>query len=426
MLGVAMRIAERMGIHSESELAKGTALEAEMGRRLWWSLVLFDNRANEMAGYKSTKLVPTWDCRIPLDVNDSDFRREMKEPPEVLGNSTEALFVLVRSELGDFVRNTMFYLNFAAPALKPIARDVHNGHKPEGSELVNLEKMIEHKYLKSCDPENPLHYMTMWMSRAFFAKYRLWEYHSKYSSVPQTEAVRDTAIAHAINMLECHTKLVTSPLTKGFLWLVHSSFPAPAYFQILQDLRRRPNSRKAQQAWAAMDDNYDAQAHFDTILTAGGLFLKTFAKSVLQAWEARELAFRQSGEPLMPPRFVTAIRNIQARTAQSAESNEAEQKPHDILGVDDFLMSMPMDFGSHMYSLETQTDYAGQGLGDYPLIPGQVPLNTDVNQLDWSAMNWVSMDEPAPHIPGEAPFHANVKPFDSSDGLDLGGWPLGR
>jgi hypothetical protein len=71
MLGVAMRIAQRMGKHSESACAKCAPLEAEMRRRLWWSLVLFDSRISEMANDRTTTLIPTWDCRIPLNVNDS-------------------------------------------------------------------------------------------------------------------------------------------------------------------------------------------------------------------------------------------------------------------------------------------------------------------------------------------------------------------
>ena len=138
MLSVAIRIAERMGIHSESYLAKYTALEAEMYRRLWWSLVIYDTRVGELAYSKTTNLVPTWNCRIPLNVNDSDIRPEMKESPEILGKSSEAIFAVVRSELGDFVRNTKFYLDLTAPSLRPIAKDVQGGPLPEGGELVAL------------------------------------------------------------------------------------------------------------------------------------------------------------------------------------------------------------------------------------------------------------------------------------------------
>jgi hypothetical protein len=325
MLGVAIRIAERMGINSESELAKCTAFEAEMRRRLWWSLVLFDTRIGEMADYKTTRLAPTWDCRTPLNVNDSDLRPEMKEPPQVLGKSSEALFAVVRSEIGDFVRNSMFYIDFTAPALKPIAKDVQNGPIPEGGELVILEKMIEDKHLKACDLENPLHFLTTWTARGFIAKYRLLEHYSNCSdsSVPLTEAQHDTAISYALSMLECDTKLVTSPLTKGFLWLVNFYFPFPAYIHIVQDLRRGPISRHAEQAWAVMSDN--CEAHFGFQYRDDSPFFKLFAKMGLQAREACELAFKQLGKPLTPSIFVSSIRDNLAQTAKSEQNDNTEQ-----------------------------------------------------------------------------------------------------
>ena len=416
ILGIAMRIAERMGIPNESDLSKCNVLEAEMRRRLWWSLVLFDSRIGELADYKTTKLAPTWDCRIPLNVNDYDLRLEMKEPPEVLGKSTEALFAVVRGELGDFIRNTMFYLDFTAPVLKPIAKDVQDGSISGASELVALEKLIEDKYLKSCDPENPLHFMTIWTARAFLAKYRLAEYHSKClnSSMHQTEAQRDTAIYHAFNRLECDTKLMTSPLTQGFIWLVQVEFPFPAYIQILQDLRRRPVIGQAEKAWEIMSDNYEARfitpQHIDN-----NPFHKIFAKLVFQAWEAREAAFRQQREPLTPPKFVSSLRRL---AAQSVQDTNAEH-PHDDIGsdADGFLMSTPMDFGSHIYGIEMQSGYAAMDPGVYSRMPGLAALDPDVSvdQLDWSVMNWSSLNgltghaEPYPLIPKQGPFDADVE-----------------
>ncbi|TAQ86966.1 hypothetical protein B7494_g4720 [Chlorociboria aeruginascens] len=429
MLGVAIRIAERMGIHSESALNKCTALEAEMRRRLWWSLVLYDTRIGEMANYKTAKLAPTWDCRIPLNVNDSDLRPEMKESPRNLGTSTEALFAVVRGEIGEFIRNTMFYLDFTAPALKPIAKDVQNGPVPEGGELVTLEKMIEDKYLKSCDPDNPLHFMTIWTARAFLAKYRLVEYHSKYSGpfVHQTESARDTAICHALNILECDTKLMSSPLTKGFLWSVNFHFPFPAYIQIVQELKRRPLSVQAEQAWTVMGHNYEAR--FDALSSDDSLFLKVFAKMILQSWEARELAFNQSGEILMPPKFVLTIRQIVAQTSKSVQNGNPEQ-PNYVrgMGIDDVL-SMPMDFGSHMYGSEAQAGYADMRPGVNPYMPGQAPLDVDVDPFDWLAMNWT---EPAsqtgrfPPLSRQPQFDFNMNQLDSFGGQGSGEWPPSR
>lgn len=421
MLGVAIRIAERMGINNESELAKCTALEAEMRRRLWWSLVLFDTRIGEMADYKTIRLAPTWDCKIPLNVNDSELRPEMKELPGLLGNSTEALFTVVRSEIGEFIRNTMFYLDFTAPALKPIAKDVQNGPIPEGGELVILEKIIEDKYLKSCDLQNPLHFLTAWTARGAIAKYRLLEHYSKSSrlSVPLTEAQRDTAISYAISMLECDTKIVTSPLTKGFLWLVNIYFPFPAYIQIVQDLRRRPMSCHAEHAWEVMSDN--CEAHFGFQYRDDSPFFKLFAKIGLKAWEAREFAFKQLGKPLTLSIFVSSIRDMVAQSAQGVHNDTMEQQ-HDVLGmaVDDFLISMPMEFGSYICSLEAEGDCAETGAEVYPHMPGRDPLALDVNDLYWSAMNWSSvynpdsLARPGPHIPRQGACKTDMNQSNSS------------
>jgi len=84
MLGVAMRIAQRIGIHDESMNTKQSPFEAEMRRRLWWSLIGFDSRMCEMADHKATILNPTWDCQLPLNVNDSDLRPAAKALPKVM------------------------------------------------------------------------------------------------------------------------------------------------------------------------------------------------------------------------------------------------------------------------------------------------------------------------------------------------------
>lgn len=94
-----------------------------MRRRLWWSLVLFDNRICEMADYKASNLLPTWDCKIPLNVNDFDLQPEMKTGPTMHGNPSEALFAVVRSEVGNFTRRSSFHLDFTNPALKTVAKE---------------------------------------------------------------------------------------------------------------------------------------------------------------------------------------------------------------------------------------------------------------------------------------------------------------
>ena len=389
MLGVAIRIAQRMGIHSEPALAKCTPLEAEMRRRLWWSLVLFDTRIGEIASSKTVTLDPTWDCKVPLNVNDCDLRLEMKEPPPIQERSSEALFAVVRCELGDYIRHTACHLDFTNPALKPIARHHHNNPTIEGDELVKLEKAIEDRHFKFCDQDNPIHFMTIWTARALLAKCRLLEHHARFSgsNARRTEAQRDAATSHALRFLECDTKIMASPLTKGFRWLNDFYFPFPAYIQIVQDLRRRPMSDYAHEAWETISDNHEAW--FNTQYRDCGSFFHIFAKIVLDAWEAYETASTRSMVALTPPRIVSSIRHTLAQNTRRAQNTDTRQPNFSMgMGVDEFPMPMPIDFASQslQYSMGKQDNSAMMRPEMSSDIPGRYPSDAYMDYFDWTTL----------------------------------------
>jgi hypothetical protein len=196
--------------------------------------------------------------------------------------------------------------------------------------------------------------------------------------VQQTDVQRDAAISHALSMLKCDTNLMTSPLTKGYLWFLHLHFPFPAYIHIVQDLRMRPVSDHAERAWEIMSDNYEARFMFlgqDDI----PLF-NIFTKIILQAWGAHEVVFRQSGNPLVPPRIVSDIKQKVAQITQDAHDAGIKQ-PNDVFGMNtDFSMSMPVDSGHHSlhYGMGGQV-YVGSESRPYHNMPGQAALDVDLN-----------------------------------------------
>ena len=199
------------------------------------------------------------------------------------------------------------------------------------------------------------------------------------------EAQRDAATSHALTMLECDTKIMTSSLTKGFLWLNDFHFPFPAYIQIVQDLGRRPISEQAQLAWEIMNDNYEAR--FDLQSRDDSPVFQLFTKIILQAWEACEAASKQSQEILTPPKIVSSIRHTLAKTARHARDTETEQ-PNIFTGMD--VDEFPMPIGSLNqslpYTMGMQDIYTVMGGEIYSGIPGQAPLDAHMNPLDWTAL----------------------------------------
>ncbi|KAE8384087.1 C6 zinc finger domain protein [Aspergillus alliaceus] len=389
MLSVAIRIAQRIGIHNESMYGKCSVLEAEMRRRLWWSLIIFDNRICEMSDYKTASLAPTWDCRVPLNVSDFELQPEIKAPPAANNRPTEMLFAIIRSELADFVRRSAFHLDFTNPFLNTIAP--RSTTIDEAEQLLALEKKIEEKYLALCNPENPLHFMTIWTTRGYLAKIRLLQHYSQYStaSTQQTDTRRNVGIFHALRMLECDTNLMTSPLTKGYLWLVHFHFPFPAYIHLLQDLKKRPVEEHADQAWEAMSNNYEVRI-MDAKEDDRPFFI-VFSRIVSQAWEAREQVARQQERPLLPPRIVSDIRNKVMQMTSNFGQDVDEVQPGGSLGVnvDNLSMPMQMDFNvpGMAYGAGEQLP-TSLGPWGYPDIPGPRGMDVDANQFILNTMEW--------------------------------------
>ncbi|KAK4442681.1 hypothetical protein QBC34DRAFT_418298 [Podospora aff. communis PSN243] len=373
LCGVAMRIAQHIGIHSEASLARCTPFEAEMNRRLWWALVLFDSRMAEMAGCMNvTYLVPSWDCKIPLNVNDSELRPEMAEPPAPAGVATEAIFAVTRAEFGDFLRHAAFQLDFTCPWLKPLAKQMPAS---EGSVMFILEKTLEERYLRVCDPKNSLHYMTIWMTRAQIARAYLIEHLSKH---PDPSAVaeeqRAKALSHALKTLVCNTQITTSPLNKKFRWLVQFYYPFPAYIHIVQELKRRPFGEQAEKAWAIMTDNYEALFPSFYITDKDRPIFEVFAKPILLAWEIRETAAAANGveRPTLPG-IVLLVRQ-QLELMQREKQNDAKGVER-VPNLDFFTMGLSIDTTS-------------QGIPGTLPQAAFVPLGVDAGSFDWTG-NWI-------------------------------------
>jgi len=366
----------------------------------------------ELAESPDIKLIPTWQCNIPLNANDFDLRPDMKEPPLVGTTLTEALFSVVRAEFADFIRHSGFHLDFFCPALKPIAKNYAKDGETSTEErgMKALEQMLETKYLQFCDPDDALQYMTIWMCRAYLAKYRLLEHHSKRSSsIPPTEAHRDIAISHAIDMLNCDTKLMHSPLTKGYQWVIHFHFPFVAYIQIVQDLRRRPVSQYAARAWDSMSENYGARFGYqykdDSVV-----FFNIFPKILLQAWNVRDTVFKQKGQILQPPQFVQTLKHVMKPRMDNVKNDNVMEGQADVgKSLDEFLKSIGMDDDGMMFDIGNEVDWSG---------------------LNWPSANDISasghMEGAYTQMPDPMSYGVSSNQYDLSGDLGLGAWPIGR
>ncbi|KAF2005172.1 hypothetical protein P154DRAFT_518706 [Amniculicola lignicola CBS 123094] len=386
-LGLAVRIAQRMRIENESACASHGVLEGEMRRRLWWALVLFDVRISQLADHKSQTFTPIWDCQIPLNVNDADLRPEMKELPTAQVNPTEAIFAVVRSELGDFVRNSSRLLNFSAPHLKCLGRNPPESLVSEGGEMTWLEKKVEEKYLGHCSLDNALHFMTIWQARSYLASFRLMENHSDSTVLTPAEIeARITAdLPHALRMLHCDTKIMTSPLTHGFRWISHYHFPFPAYIYACKYARRLPLSEHTSQIWKVINDHFVAR--YGSLCEIDHPFFRMFFALVLPAWDARVVASARAGltASMDTPWIVSTLRHASQVMALKQPSNNSDDRQPNL------------DSSFRCFDIPPIPIRVGKGINgvygppvseaDQNLLSRSM-MDINVDALDWTTIDW--------------------------------------
>ncbi|UKZ75622.1 hypothetical protein TrVFT333_003310 [Trichoderma virens FT-333] len=384
MLGIALRTAQRMGLDNESNLAKCDIVEAEMRRRLWWALVLFDTRICELIDTKKTALTPMWDCRIPLNVNESELRTGLREIPRTQTRISDSIFVVVRGVIADFIRHSSFYLNFTNPAMNAATKTASTKSNVDGGEVDAFEKELEEKYLQFCDAENPLQFMTLWTARGYIARYRIIERLSLLNG-PVGDSQRDALGLMAVDMITCDSNIMTSSIVKGFLWLIQMyHFPFTAYIQLLQDLKRRPISSIAAQAWSKIDENYTARLLFQE--NAKSPFYQMVSRMILQSWDARQLALNDQVQLVTTPGIVSYLQNNtglwQIENAKSLDKAMGD-------------MSISMANSTNLNNTTAENfpiNMLDMGFDD---IYTYSFMDLDPNQSHWLSTDWAQLNAPS-------------------------------
>ncbi|EEU36122.1 uncharacterized protein NECHADRAFT_53038 [Fusarium vanettenii 77-13-4] len=115
--GLAIRIAQSLGLHRDGERLGLPPFESELRRRLWWHLITRDSRSGEDYGLEnSTGMQPQSDVKLPLNINDEDLSPDMKQlPPEKRG-WTIMTFSLVYIELAKAIQKLATAVSSPSPS----------------------------------------------------------------------------------------------------------------------------------------------------------------------------------------------------------------------------------------------------------------------------------------------------------------------
>ncbi|KAM0327504.1 hypothetical protein ACHAQA_005792 [Verticillium albo-atrum] len=95
MTGLVARMAVAVGLHRDgAHFAHLSPFEAEIRRRVWWSLLLLDIRAAEDQGTEFSIANGSFDTKMPLNLNDADLDPAMTALPVERELDTDASFAV--------------------------------------------------------------------------------------------------------------------------------------------------------------------------------------------------------------------------------------------------------------------------------------------------------------------------------------------
>ena len=287
LTGVATRIAQRLGLHRDGVDLKLPPFEIEMRRRLWWQIILLEARAGEFSGVGQILRGMQWTTRLPLNVNDSSLHPSMVELPAEQNGATEMIHCLIRYEVGNFMKSGGAKSTLDGSWQKFSSSEISVRHKEEA--IQGMEKHLEQRFLRYCDPSIPLHFVSAILARTTACKMRFRAYHPRHywarpESVPQEE--KDMLFSICVKLLEHDNIIHSNSTTQRFLWHVDSQFQFDALIHVLSELRSRRAHAEIHGAWEQVDKVF--QHHPDMLIeTKKGLHV-AITRLAVRAWDSYE------------------------------------------------------------------------------------------------------------------------------------------
>ena len=314
LTGVALRVAEGMGMCIDGTLLGLSPFETEIRRRIWWQLRMHDSRTAELAGqakfrgFEEDGTTP----KKPANVSDVDLYPTMPQAPPESTKPTEMMWGVVRSDLATFAQAQMAKLQKKGKSgLSSEEYAAWDDLKLKDKYIKELEDMIETKHLRFCDPCQPLHFMSLLGARIALNIIRFGAHHprrwAKLEYVSTSE--QDYVWGIVIQLLEQYHMLQSSPQIRRFAWNVPYFIQWQAVIHVLDTLRADPLRPDAAKAWELINNLYKDNP--DMLLSMKKPIIVAVGSLCLRAFNARAAALtKQNTSPPDPPEYMIKLREL--------------------------------------------------------------------------------------------------------------------
>ena len=328
LTGVAVRIAQGMGLERDGVSLGLAPFEIEMRRRIWWSLRTHDFRTAELCGlakFRDIDLSPE-STKWPTNVNDDQLYPGMPSLAVESNTLTDMIFVALRHEFANFAVSRIARFREQGKSISQHDLNASGSDKIEiDKAFKDVEETVEMKYLRYCDPSQPLHLLSMLMARFGMNVIRFLTHHPRgWASIEQTPpSERQWVWELSIKLVEQHSMLLSNPQLKQFAWQAPYYQQWHAFIHVLDTLRSNPLIADAEKAWQLIGNIYENTPNL--VIDTKRPIHVAVGNLCLKAYSDREAALRKGNMgPPPTPDFILRLR--QQREAAKAKRQARDEK----------------------------------------------------------------------------------------------------
>ncbi|CAI6088094.1 unnamed protein product [Clonostachys chloroleuca] len=268
--GLAMRAARSLGFHVDGGRLGMPPFRAEIRRRIWWCLNVFERRAHEDYGLPSAcDSVQSPSVDLPLNVNDEDLYPDMDSLPQPREGWTSMTPTLINIEAFTAIREST-----ANSSAESSQEDVRQQIMARGRDVVN--KYIQHAKLVVPRQRHMILVSRFVLRKLDFDSRLKWQI--RRSGTSPDQFITEENMAEALEVMDLVRSLHTDELLKKYAVSSRAYTQYNIKLYILYHLFIRPLSPNAERAWKSIDDQVAPWNGFDAeIVGPKAEFLQTLA-----------------------------------------------------------------------------------------------------------------------------------------------------
>ncbi|KAL9090655.1 MAG: hypothetical protein Q9165_005143 [Trypethelium subeluteriae] len=323
---VAIRLARKMGLHRDGTSLGLSPFETEMRRRLWWHLVHVDFRTADLLGTRASLDLSCGDTQKPLNLDDEDLNPDMADMPPERNGITPIALCLIRCDIIETLRR--FSSTHPGDVRWEVLYSPDATLAKKDAAISQIEDHWERKYLRYCDPSNPLHTFGSIMMRSAVCKMKLFAHNPRQfanSPIKVSQSERDMVFANATKLLE-YAALMKSEGhgLERFTWQLGTSYLWNSILYVLIEARHRKTGPEVDKLWQLIGEVFSYYPQVFEEYTAP--VYTALGKWTLEVWDEYVTASRIERRPVpLIPAYIDAIRRCRkpVREAQTKATNES-------------------------------------------------------------------------------------------------------